>query len=231
MLKPPSRFVQAALRGDVRPALGDLEPPWAARARGRFVTREERPDPTGLRRFDAIRARYWAYWAAALVGEAGAEARLEASLRAITGCPEDEDFLAACAEALLAEGVRVANGRTPPLLDLLAWRGHDERAFEVPLTDGARSVRVVMISDVVSRGWSHFATLGAASTGGWATADRLYCLAAGADPSGRTPHGAASHRLIEGLTRRVGDPLAAPHEDVRVAARALLAESDGRGGR
>jgi hypothetical protein len=182
----PEHVVRAGLAGDLSAVLVGLEDDPAldedqrARLRARFLDRTERPEPTGRPLFDAVHAVYVDYWAAALTGTPGAEDALQAELSTLVSCATD-DVLACVKGALLEEGVHVANGRTPPLLDLLAWTGEEERTWRVRLTDGVQPVTVVLMTDVVSPGWSSFATLGAASTGGWATDERLYCLADGYD--------------------------------------------------
>lgn len=84
-------------------------------------------------------------------------------------------------EAIEARGYHAISGRTPPLLELMIWQTSDETKWKVALTDSVREVRVTFLDNFLSYGWSHFATFGAASTGGWATDDGLYAVRAGYD--------------------------------------------------
>ncbi len=72
-------------------------------------------------------------------------------------------------------------GRIQPLIDVLIWRSNDQKSYNVELTDSIQPVEVMQIGDFISYGWSHYATHGAASTGGWASPDMLYCVCDGYD--------------------------------------------------
>ena len=75
-----------------------------------------------------------------------------------------------------SKGYGVLFGRTPPLSEFMLWKKNEDHDFKVELTDSTQSVRVTYIGDFVSNGWSYYATNGAASTGGWATNEQLYCV-------------------------------------------------------
>jgi hypothetical protein len=66
---------------------------------------------------------------------------------------------------------------SPPLRDLMIWREQSVKTYNVELTDGTVTVPVVFMRNFYSQGWSYFATFGLTSTGGWAAADALYCVA------------------------------------------------------
>jgi hypothetical protein len=58
----------------------------------------------------------------------------------------------------------------------MLWRDTRTARYDVELTDSRQNVVVHFLSDFVMRGWSHFATFGRSSTGGWADRDALYCI-------------------------------------------------------
>jgi hypothetical protein len=88
-----------------------------------------------------------------------------------------EDAFEALAGFIEARGYRAITGRTPPLMDLIVWRRDRVEETAVELTDGTHAVPVAYMEEFVSRGWSHFATFGRASTGGWADRNGLHCVA------------------------------------------------------
>jgi hypothetical protein len=58
----------------------------------------------------------------------------------------------------------------------MLWAREDTTRYTVELTDGPQEVTVVFLGDFLVHGWSHWATFGHASTGGWATKEALFCL-------------------------------------------------------
>ncbi len=95
--------------------------------------------------------------------------------------PKDEDSMDALQEKLNARlrerGFHSLQGRTLPLYDLFLWRTQDERDFDVELPAGeVERVRVHLMNDFVSRGWSYYATCGRRSAGGWAKPEGLYAV-------------------------------------------------------
>ena len=58
----------------------------------------------------------------------------------------------------------------------MIWTEQDTTRYEVELTDGTREVTVAFLGNFLVKGWAHWATLGRASTGGWATKEALFCL-------------------------------------------------------
>jgi hypothetical protein len=112
---------------------------------------------------------------------AQAEAVLEKRIRRLLtahGRPQevDGDFTAALQAAIEQRGYHALTGRTLPYLELMVWKDAEDTVFPVELTDGPVDVRVTFIGDFASRGWVNFATLGKASSGGWARPDRLVCI-------------------------------------------------------
>jgi hypothetical protein len=96
-----------------------------------------------------------------------AEARFAERLAAMMGelPPRDEDSMDALQERLDSRmrerGFHSLQGRTLPLYDLFLWRTQDERDFAVELPAGEiEQVRVHLMDDFVSRGWSYYATCG-----------------------------------------------------------------------
>ncbi len=131
----------------------------------------------------AIARRYEDYWREALIAPAGienAEQRLAGDLSRLIeldGVEADPDNLdSALSELLARRGFRHRGGRTPPLLDFMLWRGTRTTTHVVELTDSQQEVVVHYLDDFIMRGWSHFATFGRSSTGGWADRDALYCI-------------------------------------------------------
>jgi hypothetical protein len=58
----------------------------------------------------------------------------------------------------------------------MLWTVQDSARYDVQLTDLVQPVSVIFLSNFLVKGWSHFATLGRAYTGGWATKEALFCL-------------------------------------------------------
>lgn len=127
---------------------------------------------------------YREYWRTVLLSDlptAQAEAVLENRIRRLLtahGYPQemDGDFTTALQAAVEQRGYHALTGRTLPYLELMVWKEAEDAVFPVELTDGPVDVPVTFIGDFVSRGWVNFATLGKASSGGWARPDRLFCI-------------------------------------------------------
>lgn len=84
--------------------------------------------------------------------------------------------LDAVAAEIRRRGYHVLGGRTPPLLELMLWRVNEKKVERIELVDGVHDVPVTYAADFVTLGWSHFATFGRSSTGGWATREGLFCV-------------------------------------------------------
>ncbi len=181
-LQPAESLLDGIMRSHPTPAEADL----AARFRRRFIDRsEEWPDSLAAPFGREVMAAYRDYWTRSLMGEVAAEkgeAYLAAALRSVLmahGLPSmgaDDQVIAEVRAELERRGLHVLGGVTLPYFDLMIWARADTARYEVELTDTVESVTVIFVSDFLIKGWSHFATFGRASTGGWAASDALYCL-------------------------------------------------------
>jgi hypothetical protein len=79
-------------------------------------------------------------------------------------------------DGIARAGLHHIGGMTRPHFDLMLWSRQDTTRYDVELTDGRREVAVIFVGDFLVKGWSEFATIGRASTGGWATSNALFCL-------------------------------------------------------
>lgn len=186
------QYVSYALQGDLRPAPALLQPTpeaplsaaestLAAQFQRRFVDRSEVFDDSAAPPFARdVMAVYRRYWTRSLMGELAAdqgEAFLVAELKPLLGgAVADSVVLEQMMDRLEAQGIHVLDGMTRPYYDLMLWTRTDTTRYEVQLTDAIQPVTVVFIGDFLIKGWSHFATMGRASTGGWATKEALFCL-------------------------------------------------------
>lgn len=151
----------------------------------RFV---HRPEPALASVDDPLVATaledYREYWRSVLMSdlptvqaESALAKRIRRLLKAHGYPPEvDGDFTSALQAAIEQRGYHALTGRTLPYLELMIWKDAEDTVFSVELTDGPVAVSVTFIGDFVSRGWVNFATLGKASSGGWARPDRLVCI-------------------------------------------------------
>jgi len=136
------------------------------------------------RRLLASYQRYWWQATRDVAARPAAETRLKAELAELLGeaPPADgEEAFDALNERLTAalrqRGLYAQLGRTPPLYDLFLWRAQEQRDYVVDLPGGARQpVRVFLMDDWISRGWSHYTACGAGGAGGWANADGLFAV-------------------------------------------------------
>lgn len=151
----------------------------------RFV---HRPEPMQATVDDPLVAtaieHYREYWRTVLMSDlpaAQAEATLEKRIRRLLtahGYPQEleGDFATALQAAVEQRGFHALTGRTLPCLELMVWKENEETVYTVELADGPVDVPVTFIGDFDSRGWVNFATLGRASSGGWALPERLVCI-------------------------------------------------------
>lgn len=138
-------------------------------------------DATGDARVDELLWLYQEYWWRALTAPASLEQlgdalreRLRVHLGAHTADWTELEEMAA--QRLLASGYHAQLGRTPPLRELMIWRTQNSERYDVVLPEGSHRVRVELLDDFVSRGWSSYGRCGRGSSGGWATKDRLYAV-------------------------------------------------------
>ncbi|HEY5758783.1 MAG TPA: hypothetical protein VIU34_23310 [Steroidobacter sp.] len=80
------------------------------------------------------------------------------------------------ARELRARGYYSQLGATPPLRELMVWRKQDSSLREVQLPERSYPVKLEVLDDFVTRGWSSFARCERGSNGGWATDERLYAV-------------------------------------------------------
>lgn len=78
--------------------------------------------------------------------------------------------------ALRERGYHALMGRTPPLLELMLWLSRSERRFDVELPEGRQHVRVDLLDDFVSLGWSAYGRCDYGFNGGWATEEKLFAV-------------------------------------------------------
>lgn len=189
----------AALQGDMREALrrlaripvGELSGKDRARRDCLLRTFAERaPAPLDVTGAFApeIAAAYRSYWTQVLLQEAtpaAGAAALEVRLRELLGragrppaaAATLGDLTEALEPVLLAEGYHSIRGVTSPYRELMLWRTETARAYDVALPEGSVAVKVVFLDGFALRGWLGFATCGSSFSGGWATAEALYCVA------------------------------------------------------
>ena len=124
---------------------------------------------------------YWWHAMKAPQQRAQLEAKLLATLRKRIGPDandaKDMDALEPILQGqLLAHGYRAQLGRTLPLRELMMWRKQETRPWKVELPEGPYTVKVELLDDWVSRGWTSYGRCERGSAGGWATAEALYAV-------------------------------------------------------
>lgn len=189
------RYTALAVQGDLTAAAalftaGSVASPDAAELgqqfRRRFVDDSETPArSSGDDLVDRVIAAYQRYWTGSLMKKVSPEARLqglEAALSAIHGGADAGpgkplDLFALSSAAIARRGFHSLSDHTPPWRNFLLWKKQEEVPYTVQLTDTRRELRVVFMDEFYSEGWTHFASLGLISASGWASADKLYCVA------------------------------------------------------
>lgn len=142
------------------------------------------PPSAGHPLADAVLTAYRAYWREAVQPrqKRSAERQLLAALRAALGpsAPSEPEALFNSLSARLESlGLHNTLGRTSGLYDLLLYFRKEERRESVLLPDGHReTVPVVLMHDMVSIGWARHLNCGGPGTGGFATPQGLFALAA-----------------------------------------------------
>jgi hypothetical protein len=126
---------------------------------------------------------YRIYWWRALMSPAERNqygSQLQLALSTLLGDPDVIDDWNALDERIASElrarGYYSQLGNTPPLRELMVWRRQDSSLREVQLPEQSYAVRLEVLNDFVTRGWSSFARCERASNGGWATGERLYAV-------------------------------------------------------
>ena len=194
-----NQYMVQALQGNVSQALrlfenspsgvtSGADQVLAEQYRRRFLARDESgPQSSGDGFIDETVSIYRKYWLQSLMGEsssAQAEIMLNDSLGKLLSrfklrdeSAHSGNILNSVGEAIGKRGFHYFNDNSPPLQDLMIWGEQSVEVYKVELTDSTLTVPVIFMDDFYSLGWSYFATFGLASTGGWAAADALYCVA------------------------------------------------------
>jgi hypothetical protein len=192
-----ARSINAALQGDGRRASQAL----LQVPRSQFSSADARYRRCMLQRFDSgaasppfagkaddpvvngLLAIYESYWWRSLMAPSMREQLNQQLLREVNewlGAPapfEDWDELEAKASGVLGQhGYHSQFGLTPPLRELMIWREQTSVAHEVELPDGSYPVRVELLDDFLTKGWSAYARCDRGSNGGWADNERLYAV-------------------------------------------------------
>lgn len=128
---------------------------------------------------------YRSYWKGSLLRpqtRSAEEERLIEGLRALLGLPlgsKPDRVDAELKRRVAAEGRHALTGRTPPLLEFIVWATEASAVRRVPLPEGRHSVKVKMLDDFASLGWSAFATCDRSFTGGWVKPDAIHAVRPG----------------------------------------------------
>lgn len=194
-----NKYMSQALQGNVSQAwrlfedsppavISEAELVLAEQFRRRFLARDEiRPQNSGDDFIDETILIYREYWLQSLMGELRppeAEIMLNGSLgkllnrfKLVGESTNSTDVFYGVAESIEKRGFHSFRDYSPPLQDLMIWGEQSVESYNVELTDGTLAVPVVFMHNFYSLGWANFATFGLTSTGGWASADALYCVA------------------------------------------------------
>jgi len=192
------RYISLALQGDLSAAesiFTSINPDTASifdinlasQFQARFIAQSENLSPGTSDAFtDAVVSSYREYWIGTLMGymsSQGGEDFLRASLRRniIQLGPAEHssrasDIFEFVGEIFDEKGVHYLDTPAPPLRDLFLWNTEENRKYPVRLTDRTQKVSVTFVSDIYSRGWKQYATLGLVATTGWVEGGRLYCV-------------------------------------------------------
>ncbi|HEY0628096.1 MAG TPA: hypothetical protein VGD23_02090 [Sphingomicrobium sp.] len=193
---PADRFseaIGAALQADQPRALKALEGvdltglPERDQAAARcMIDRFKSAGPSAPREADSLAVRalgyYRSYWHRAMARpdrRQAEERQLESRLRALLNAAPDSRFdelEQLLAERSLREGFYSLQGRTGLLRELMIWSKQEARTMRATLPEGDHEVKVFLLDDFKSLGWSAHATCNRASTGGWATDKALFAV-------------------------------------------------------
>jgi hypothetical protein len=134
---------------------------------------------------DEALSLYRSYWRASLLRpetRAAQEVHLMESFRVLLELPANAGSDVVEAELrkrLKAEGHDVLMGRTPPLLEFMVWDSETSDVRQVALPEGRHSIKVKILDDFASLGWSAYATCDRSFTGGWVKPDAIYTVRPG----------------------------------------------------
>lgn len=197
--KAVSDALGAVLRADVPTALTVLKSAPVDQFNGKdtrfrtcMIERHERKTPplVGTPKDPLARqvlAAYQQYWWQATRDPAtrpAGEKQLKAKLAGLIGekPPADgedafEKLTDRLSAALEKRGMHALQGRTPPLYDLFLWARQDEKDYSVDLPGGAKQpVRVFLMDDWISRGWSRYTACETGGAAGWTKPEGLYAV-------------------------------------------------------
>jgi len=203
-----ARAMSHALNGDMGTALPLLrtldaqaldakEQSALARVLADFDTERARTPEPGLDAWTAqVLAAYRDYWTRTLTGRVAAdegERELATTLARLAGVagegvtPAGMDGIEPVLKGMIrSKGFHSLHGVTMPFREFMLWRTQTERDFEVELPGGKVTVPVVLLEEFVSLGWAGFATGNRYHCAGWATRERLFCVASCYDPASET---------------------------------------------
>lgn len=152
----------------------------------RFGAKSAPPQPpteTGDALVSGVLYAYQTYWWHALMSpsdRAIQSVQLQRDLSTLLGEPAPieawnvlEDRVTS---ELQARGYYSQLGVTPPLRELMIWRTQESSIHQVELPEGSYPVRLAILNDFVTRGWSAYAHCERSSIAGWATQDKLYAV-------------------------------------------------------
>ncbi len=91
----------------------------------------------------------------------------------------DEDNYALFQSYFKDKGMNgIAMGKTGHLYDLYLWKNEEEIIYDIALPEGQTvKVPIMFMKDFISNGWAHYTTFGHSFSGGWATPNKLFCVA------------------------------------------------------
>lgn len=74
-----------------------------------------------------------------------------------------------------------AFGKTGQLYDLFLWKKEEVKNYSIELVNKTVTVKVHLMDDFISTGWSHYTTFGRKFASGWANREALFCVASAYD--------------------------------------------------
>lgn len=74
-----------------------------------------------------------------------------------------------------------AFGKTGHLYDLFLWKKEEIENYSIELIEESVNVKVHLMDDFISTGWSHYTTFGRSYASGWANREALFCVVSAYD--------------------------------------------------
>ncbi len=151
----------------------------------RFGPRSLPPSPpqTGDPFVSKVLGLYQTYWWHALMSPSDRDDYSRQLQRGLSDLLRESDVIEdwkaldeRIARELRARGYYSQLGNTPPLRELMVWRKQESSLREVQLPERAYPVKLEVLNDFVTRGWSAYARCDRGSNGGWATDERLFAV-------------------------------------------------------